>query len=156
MRQFLVPGLLWFSVIGCGLLAGVYFAFSAFVMTALGRIDQSAGITVFNSVNAVIVRSLFMPVFLGSTLSAAALAVLEETENIDLVLTDVVLPGGMDGRELAEEIKQRRPNVNVLFMSGYTDSAIVHEGVLERDTTLLRKPFRKLEMARTVKDAVSN
>lgn len=76
MRQFLVSGLLWFSVIGCGLLAGVYFAFSAFVMMALGRIDQSAGIAAFNSINAVIVRSLFMPIFLGSTLSAAALTVL--------------------------------------------------------------------------------
>lgn len=76
MRQFLVPGLLWFSITGCGLLAGVYFAFSAFVMTALGRIDQGAGIAAFNSVNAVIARSLFMPIFLGSTLSAAALTVL--------------------------------------------------------------------------------
>lgn len=76
MGQFLIPGLLWFSAIGSGLLAGVYFAFSAFVMAALGRIDPAAGIAAMNSINAVIVRSLFLPFFLGTTLSAAALAVL--------------------------------------------------------------------------------
>ncbi|MCP4616852.1 MAG: DUF1772 domain-containing protein [Bradyrhizobium sp.] len=72
----LVTSLLWFSVIGCGLMAGLYFAFSAFIMTALGRIDQAAGISTMNAVNDVIVRSLFLPVFLGSTLTSLALAVL--------------------------------------------------------------------------------
>jgi uncharacterized membrane protein len=70
----LVTALLWFSAIGCGLLAGLYFAFSTFIMTALGRIDQAAGISAMNAINAVIVQSLFMPVFLGSTLSSLALA----------------------------------------------------------------------------------
>lgn len=76
MRQFLIPALLWFTLVGIGLLAGVYFAFSAFVMTALGRVDQATGIAAMNAVNAVILRSLFMPLFLGTTLSAAALGVL--------------------------------------------------------------------------------
>jgi uncharacterized membrane protein len=75
MRQLLTAGLLWFSAIGCGLLAGVYFAFSTFVMTSLSRIDQAAGITAMNSINAEIVKSLFMPFFLGTTLTSAALAV---------------------------------------------------------------------------------
>jgi uncharacterized membrane protein len=74
MRQLLTSGLLWFSAIGCGLLAGLYFAFSAFVMTALGRIDQAAGISAMNAINVEIVRSLFMPFFLGTTLSGALLA----------------------------------------------------------------------------------
>jgi uncharacterized membrane protein len=74
MRQFLTPGLLWFSAIGCGLLAGLYFAFSTFIMTALGRIDQVAGISAMNAINIEIVRSLFMPFFLATTLSSAALA----------------------------------------------------------------------------------
>jgi uncharacterized membrane protein len=65
---------LWFSAIGCGLLAGVYFTFSAFVMTALGRIDQAAGISAMNAINVEIVRSLFMPFFLGTTLTGALLA----------------------------------------------------------------------------------
>lgn len=75
MRQILTSGLLWFSAIGCGLIAGLYFAFSAFVMTALGRIDQAAGIAAMNAINVDIVRSLFMPLFFGTTLSCAVLAV---------------------------------------------------------------------------------
>ncbi|TWC05554.1 putative membrane protein [Bradyrhizobium macuxiense] len=76
MRNILTSGLLWFSALGCGLLAGLYFAFSTFVMTALGRIDQAAGISAMNAINTDIVRSLFMPVFLGTTLSCAVLVVL--------------------------------------------------------------------------------
>jgi uncharacterized membrane protein len=76
MRQFLTSSLLWFSAMGCGLIAGVYFTFSAFVMTSLGRIDPAAGIAAMNSINLVILRSLFMPLFLGTTLAGAALALL--------------------------------------------------------------------------------
>jgi uncharacterized membrane protein len=72
----LVTGLMWLSAIGCGLLAGLYFAFSSFIMTALGRIDQAAGIAAMNEINKVIVQSLFLPVFLGSTLTCLALAIL--------------------------------------------------------------------------------
>ena len=72
----LVTGLLWFSAIGCGLLAGLYFAFSTFIMTALGRIDQAAGISAMNAINKVIVQSAFLPVFMGSTLTCLVLAIL--------------------------------------------------------------------------------
>src|SRR6185369_318618 len=75
MLQMLVTGLLWYSAIGCGLLAGLYFAFSAFIMTALGRIAQTSGIMAMNAINVVIVQSLFMPLFIGTTLSSLALAV---------------------------------------------------------------------------------
>ena len=74
--RHLVTGLLWFSAIGCGLLAGLYFAFSTFIMTALGRIDQAAGISAMNSINVVIVQSVFLPVFMASTLTSLLLAVL--------------------------------------------------------------------------------
>jgi uncharacterized membrane protein len=74
MRQLLTTGLLWFSAVGCGLLAGVYFAFSAFIMTSLARIAPSAGIAALNAINVEIVRSLFMPAFMGTTLTAAVLA----------------------------------------------------------------------------------
>jgi uncharacterized membrane protein len=76
MLQMLITGLLWFSAIGCGLLAGLYFAFSTFIMTAFGRIGQTAGIAAMNAINAVIVQSLFLPVFLATTATSAALAVL--------------------------------------------------------------------------------
>lgn len=72
----LVTALLWLAAIGCGLMAGLYFAFSVFVMTALGRIDQAAGISAMNEINMVIVQSLFLPVFMGSTLACFVLAVL--------------------------------------------------------------------------------
>jgi len=75
MLQSVVTALLWFSAIGCGLLAGLYFAFSAFIMTALGRIGQVSGIMAMNAINTVIVQSLFMPVFLGTTLASLLLAI---------------------------------------------------------------------------------
>jgi uncharacterized membrane protein len=73
MIQPVITGLLWFSAIGCGLIAGLYFAFSTFIMTALSRIDQEAGISAMNSINAVILKSLFMPLFLGTSLASLAL-----------------------------------------------------------------------------------
>jgi uncharacterized membrane protein len=76
MWQLLTPGLLWFSAIGCGLMAGVYFAFSTFIMAALARVSPAAGIAAMNAINGAILRSLFMPLFLATTLTSAALAVL--------------------------------------------------------------------------------
>ena len=75
MLQSVITGLLWFSAIGCGLLAGLYFAFSTFIMTALGRIGQVSGIMAMNAINVVIVQSLFIPLFLGTTLASLLLAV---------------------------------------------------------------------------------
>lgn len=76
MRQLLTPGLLWFSAIGCGLIAGVYFAFSTFIMTSLARLEPAAGIAAMNAISIEIVKSLFMPLFLFTTLTSAALAVM--------------------------------------------------------------------------------
>lgn len=73
MRAILVPTLLWFSAIGCGLMAGIYFAFSTFIMTALGRIDQASGITAMNAISVDILNSLFLPLFMLTTLTCAGL-----------------------------------------------------------------------------------
>jgi uncharacterized membrane protein len=67
-----VTTLLWFCALGCGLLGGLYFAFSAFIMTALQRVGHS-GVAAMNSINAVILRSMFMPFFLGTTIASVAL-----------------------------------------------------------------------------------
>jgi uncharacterized membrane protein len=75
MLQPVITGLLWFSAIGCGLLAGIYFAFSTFIMAALGRIAPASGIMAMNAISAVIVQSLFMPLFIGTTLSSLVLAI---------------------------------------------------------------------------------
>ncbi|WP_137861464.1 MULTISPECIES: anthrone oxygenase family protein [unclassified Sphingomonas] len=74
MRTFLVPGLLWFSAIGCGLMAGLYYAFSTFIMTALGRIAPASGMAAMNAINVDILRSSFLPLFLATTVAAGLLA----------------------------------------------------------------------------------
>lgn len=76
MADTLTDALLWISAIGSGLVAGLFFAFSAFIMSALGRIETPSGIAAMNSINAVILRSLFMPLFLGSSLAAFVVAVI--------------------------------------------------------------------------------
>lgn len=76
MTQLIITTLLWFSAIGCGLIAGLYFAFSTFILTAFGRIDQVHGIAAMNSINATILQSLFMPVFFGTTVASLVLAVI--------------------------------------------------------------------------------
>jgi two-component system NtrC family sensor kinase len=82
---------------------------------------------------------------------AAALGILEETPHIDLLLTDVVLPGGMDGRQLAGEVLRLRTAAKVLYMTGYTRNAIIHHGRLDPDIDLLTKPFTADALARKVR-----
>ena len=71
-----VTALLWFGAIGCGIMAGVYFTFSAFVMKSLASINPSAGIAAMQSINDVILRSTFMPLFFGTSLAAAVVVLL--------------------------------------------------------------------------------
>src|SRR5262245_27289109 len=73
MNQLFATALLWFAAIGCGLLAGLYFAFSTFIMSALGRIQQVHGVSAMNSINSTILHSLFMPFFFGTTLASLLL-----------------------------------------------------------------------------------
>jgi uncharacterized membrane protein len=75
MLDTVIAWLLWFCALGCALMGGVYFAFSAFIMKSLEKAGH-AGITAMNSINAVILKSLFMPVFFGTTLGCGALVIL--------------------------------------------------------------------------------
>jgi len=87
----------------------------------------------------------------------AALTLLRGARTIDLLLTDVVMPG-LNGRKLVEEARRIRPKLKVLYMTGYTRNAIVHNGVLDHGTHLLNKPFTlaQLESAlRAVFDAAT-
>jgi CheY-like chemotaxis protein len=73
----------------------------------------------------------------------------------DLLFTDVIMPGGMTGRQLADTIAKRRPGLKVLYTSGYTDNAIVHHGRLDEGVLLLTKPYRKNQLAQMVRRALS-
>lgn len=72
--QLAVTVLLWFMALSSGLMAGLYFAFSVFIMRALASLERAEGIRAMNAINAVIVRTVFLPLFLASSLAALALA----------------------------------------------------------------------------------
>jgi PAS domain S-box-containing protein len=79
--------------------------------------------------------------------STEALAVLAQSDvRVDLLLTDVVMPG-VNGRELANRARAFRPNLRILFMTGYSQDAIVHQGRLDPDIELIEKPFRRDTLA---------
>ena len=107
------------------------------------------------------VRSLIEIILagLGYTVTAfengpLLLAELDAGAAYDLLLTDVVLPGGMNGRVLAGEVAGRRPAMKVLYMSGYTENAIVHHGRLDEGIKLLHKPFQRVDLAGKVRAAL--
>jgi len=87
----------------------------------------------------------------GSASGPEALAELRRLDGIDLLLTDVVMPGGMNGRELADEACRLCQGLKVLFTSGYTENAIVHHGRLDPGVALLSKPYRRQELAAKVR-----
>jgi len=84
----------------------------------------------------------------------SALDVIQEEENIDLLLSDVVLPGGLRGPEVAQKARENKPDLSVLFMSGYTQNALDSHAELGETALLLNKPFRKKELAEKIREAI--
>lgn len=82
--------------------------------------------------------------------AAAAMLHLEDRGDPDLVLTDVVLPGGATGVELASNLAERGCKAKILFMSGYTREAVERDGPFDPRAALLTKPFRRAELLRQV------
>jgi CheY-like chemotaxis protein len=85
---------------------------------------------------------------------ARALRILDADRSIMLLLTDVGLPGGMNGRQLADEARRRRAVLKVLFTSGYARNAIVHHGRLDPGVELITKPFTFAALATKVRNVL--
>lgn len=83
-----------------------------------------------------------------------ALAAIDADGTINLMLTDIVLPGGMNGKELVEAVENRGRRIAILYMSGYTENAIIHHGRLDEGVNLLQKPFRRTDLAQSVRAAL--
>jgi PAS domain S-box-containing protein len=84
----------------------------------------------------------------------AAMAVAGRGEKIDLVLSDVVLPGGVSGLELARDLQNGQPGLPVIFMSGYPRAVVNRRGMLGAEAVLLHKPFQKRNLAEALRDAL--
>jgi CheY-like chemotaxis protein len=83
-----------------------------------------------------------------------ALQVAEQTPLIDLLFTDMVMPGGMTGRDLAERLMGDRPGLAVLYTSGYAENAFPSAERARESALLLNKPYRREELARKVREAL--
>jgi CheY-like chemotaxis protein len=86
----------------------------------------------------------------------SALSEIDSGRPLDVLFTDVVMPGGMNGRELAEEALIRRPELKVLFTTGYTEDVMVLQGKLAAGTQLLNKPYGRAQLARKLRSVIEN
>ncbi len=84
-----------------------------------------------------------------------ALAKLSEHDDVSVLFTDVVMPGGMTGWDLAERAKEMRPAIKVLLTSGYAIETLASRGRLHADMVVLNKPYRKAELARRIRDVIA-
>ena len=84
---------------------------------------------------------------------ASALQQAEEGAQFDLLLTDVVMPGGITGYQLVDQLRERRPDLKVLFTSGYTELARSGDQPTPKDP-LLSKPYRKQDLGRAVRSVL--
>ncbi|WP_320040769.1 PAS domain S-box protein [uncultured Desulfobacter sp.] len=100
-------------------------------------------------------QSLGYAVLSASTPNEAITMAKEHADKIHLLLTDVVMPE-MNGRELSEELQKQYPNLDTLFMSGYTANVIAHRGVLEDGVHFISKPLSKKQLAKKVRETLDN
>jgi CheY-like chemotaxis protein len=85
----------------------------------------------------------------------AALAILRDRNDVALLFTDVVMPN-LNGRKLADEALKLRPGLKVLFTTGFTRNAIIHNGTIDPNTNFIAKPFKLEELARKVREALTS
>jgi len=82
----------------------------------------------------------------------SALSVMKATEHIDLMLSDVILPGGMTGPEIIDAARDQHPDMKVLLMSGYTREAMLHRGEITEDIQLIQKPFSSQDLGLALRE----
>jgi PAS domain S-box-containing protein len=85
-----------------------------------------------------------------------ALEVLDKSPDVRLLFTDVIMPGGMNGRQLADAACKLRPNLKVLYTSGYTENAIVHHGRLDPGVILLSKPYQRKDLVNKLRQVLGS
>lgn len=88
--------------------------------------------------------------------AATAITILGSDRTIDLLITDVGLPGGTNGRQVADAARVTRPKLKVLFITGYAENAVLNHGHLDRGMQIMTKPFQIDDFARKVKDLISD
>ena len=88
---------------------------------------------------------------LQASSGAETVEILKSSQAVDLMFTDVVMPGEMQGRKLAATAKELRPELKIVFTSGYTENSIVHNGRLDDGVHLISKPYRKDDLARKLR-----
>jgi CheY-like chemotaxis protein len=86
--------------------------------------------------------------------AAAALAVIDRGEPVDLLFTDIIMPGGLTGPALAAEVRKRRPDLPVVFTSGYAGSAMTNGNGAMPAGSVLTKPYRRQDLAARIRDAL--
>jgi CheY-like chemotaxis protein len=92
---------------------------------------------------------------LAAVNAAEALVVIDGPQEIDLLFTDMIMPGSMNGRQLADQALQRRASLKILFTSGYSNETIMQHGHLDAGVLLLAKPYRKSDLARMIRAALA-
>jgi CheY-like chemotaxis protein len=85
---------------------------------------------------------------------AAGLKVLDSDVRVDLLVTDVGLPGGMNGRQVADAARTIRPDLKVLFITGYAENAVLNHGHLDPGTHVLTKPFGMEALATRIRELI--
>lgn len=84
-----------------------------------------------------------------------ALELLDQSPGVDMLFTDVVLPGGMNGRAVADVVRENFPDIKILFTSGYTENAIIHHGRLDEGVELLAKPYTQELLASRIREVLN-
>jgi CheY-like chemotaxis protein len=92
---------------------------------------------------------------LAASNATEALVVIDGPQQIDLLFTDMIMPGSMNGRQLADAALKRRASLKVLYTSGYSNEAIIHHGHLDDGVLLLPKPYRKSDLAQMIRTALA-